>query len=49
MKVLLQSGDSAVNEAYNLFLKFNQDEEFRQFADYAYDCDSIEEFCKALK
>jgi predicted transposase/invertase (TIGR01784 family) len=107
MKVLLQSGDSAVNEAYDLFLKFNQDEELRQLeearqqylhdynteikyaeikretksvlltltkrfnvvpqrieekirgisdlehleklADYAYDCESIEEFSKALK
>ena len=108
MKVLLQSGDAAVNEAYDLFLKFNQDEELRQLddarqqylhdynteilytkreveaksilrtlkkrfqievrqqledqirgitnlehleqlADYAFDCESIEEFGKALK
>jgi len=30
MKVLLQGGDAAVNEAYNLYLRFNQDEELRQ-------------------
>ena len=30
MKVLLESGDSAVKEAYDLFLKYNQDEEMRQ-------------------
>ena len=30
MRVLLQKGDSAVNEAYDAFLHFNQDEELRQ-------------------
>jgi len=30
MRVLLQKGSSAVNEAYDLYLKFNQDEEMRQ-------------------
>jgi len=108
MRVLLQSGGAAVNEAYDLYLKFNQDEELRQLeearqqylhdynteiryaeirsevkaifriltkrfqkevpqqieerirsirdlehlgklADLAFDCDSIEEFGKALK
>ena len=44
MKVLLQKGDSAVNEAYDLFLKFNQDEELRQLEEarqqYLYDYNS---------
>ena len=30
MKVLLQNGGAEVNEAYDLYLKFNQDEEMRQ-------------------
>ena len=30
MRVLLQSGGAEVNEAYDLYLRFNQDEELRQ-------------------
>ena len=37
-RVLLQSGSAEVNEAYDLYLRFNQDEELRQLEEARQQC-----------